>query len=122
MLTLLREGGFPIWFVLAFGALALFCAGRFAFRPGVLPWRLALALSCATLFAVLTAVAADLAEVGHQAPTYLARHPNESLTSVLLQGFAEAMSPAIMGFSMLTVVAMFIALGWYREPSGTPSE
>ena len=123
MLTLIREGGFPIWFVLAFGAFSLLCAARFALRPGLGVWRLALALSCATVFAILTAVAADLAQVGHQAPAYLARHPNESLPSVLLQGFAEAMSPAILGFSMLTVVALFMALGCYREPSdGEPSE
>ena len=114
-MTLFLEGGFPMWFLLIFGVLSLICGARFALRPGAARLRLVTALSLATLFTVLTAVAADLAMVGHHAPDYLAKHPDQSLASVLLQGFAESMSPAIMGFTMLTLVALFIALGCYRE-------
>lgn len=116
-MTLFLEGGFPIWFLLLFGTLALIAAGRFAFHPEPGRLRLTAALGLATLFTVLTALGADLAMVGHQAPSYLARHPEEALAGVLLQGFAESMSPVILGFTMLTVVALFIALGCYRESS-----
>lgn len=104
-----------MWFLLVFGALSLVSGARFALRPDARRLRLAAALSLATLFTVLTAIAADLAMVGHHAPEYLAHHPGESLATVLLQGFAESMSPAILGFTMLTLVALFIALGCHRE-------
>ena len=115
MITLFREGGFPMWFLLAFGALSLLAGGRFALRPGAGRLRLVVALSLATLFTVLTAVGADLATVGHQAPEYLSHHPEQTLATVLLAGFAESMSPAILGFTVLTLVALFVALGCYRE-------
>jgi hypothetical protein len=115
MMTLFREGGFPIWFLLVFGALLLLAGARFAWRPDSNRLRLALALGVATLFTALTAICADLATVGHQAPAYLARHPEMTLASVLLQGMAESLSPAIIGFTVLTLAALFIALGFYRE-------
>lgn len=114
-MTLFREGGFPMWFLLAFGTLLLIAGARFAMRPDATRLRLALALGAATLFTMLTAVAADLATVGHQAPTYLTRHPEMTLPAVLLQGVAESMSPAILGSTMLTLAALFIALGLHRE-------
>ena len=115
MVTLFREGGFPMWFLLVFGALSLISGARFALQPKASRLRLAVALSVATLFTVLTAIGADLAAVGHQASEYLAQHPEQTLATVLLQGFAESMSPAILGFTVLTLVALFVALGCYRE-------
>jgi len=115
MLTLFREGGFPMWFLLVFGALLLTSGARFALRPDAARLRLALALGAATWFTMLTAIGAALATVGHQAPDYLARHPQMTLASVLLQGMAESLSPAILGCTVLTLAALFIALGCYRE-------
>jgi len=115
MLTLFREGGFPMWFLLTFGALLLIAGARFALRPDPSRLRLALALGAATLFTMVTAVSAALATVGHQAPAYLARHPELTLAGVLLQGVAESLSPAILGATVLALAALFIALGCYRE-------
>jgi len=115
MMTLFREGGFPMWFLLAFGMLLLISGARFAMRPDAARLRLALALGTATLFTMVTAVSADLATVGHQAPDYLARHPELTLAAVLLQGLAESLSPAILGSTLLTLATLFIALGFHRE-------
>jgi hypothetical protein len=115
MLTLFQEGGFPMWFLLAFGALLLIAGARFALRPDSARLRLALALGAATLFTTVTAVSAALATVGHQLPDYLARHPELSLPSVLLQGVAESLSAAILGCTVLTLAALLIALGCHRE-------
>ena len=116
MLTLLREGGFPMWFLLAFSVLTLACAGRFAARQEAGRLRVVGACGLTTLFATLTAVATDLAAVGHHLPSYLERHPDLSLSAALLQGGAEAMSPAILGFTVLSLTALVIALGFQREP------
>jgi len=115
MMTLFREGGFPMWFLLAFGTLLLVSGARFAMRPDKARLRLALALGAATLFTMVTAVSADLATVGHQAPDYLASHPGITLATVVMQGAAESLSPAILGSTMLTLAALFIALGFHRE-------
>src|SRR3954453_18421119 len=93
MMALFREGGFPMWFLLAFGGLLLISGARFALRPDAARLRVTLALGAATGVKTLTAIRADLATVGHQVPEYLARHPELTLASVLLQGMAESLSP-----------------------------
>ena len=115
MMTLFREGGFPMWFLLAFGALLLVSGARFAARPDPARLRTAFALGAATLFTMITAISADLATVGHQLPEYLARHPETTLANALLQGMAESLSPAILGCTLLTLAALFLGLGFYRE-------
>jgi hypothetical protein len=115
MLTLFREGGFPTWFLLVFGGFLLVSGVRFASRPDAARLRLVLALGAATLCAMLTAICAALATVGHQAPDYLTRHPQMTLAAVLLQGMAESLSPAILGSTMLALAALLTALGCYRE-------
>lgn len=119
MLTLFREGGFPMWFLLAFSLLSLLTAARYALRPAIDRLRLPIALGAATLFTTITGVAAAFATVGHQAPDYLKLHPEETLTTVLLQGAAESLSPAILGFTVLTLLALLIALGAYRQSLDT---
>jgi hypothetical protein len=115
MITLFVEGGFFMWFLLVFGVGALIAAGRFAHVPARRTLRVALALSLATACTVVTGVATDLATVGHQVPNYLRRHPEEGVVYILLQGFAESMAPAIMGFTMLSLVALLVSVGFYRE-------
>jgi len=115
MITLFQEGGFPMWFLLAFGALLLIAGARYALRPDPARLRLTLALGAATLFTILTAVSTALATVGHQVPNYVARHPEVTLATAVLQGVAESLSPAILGSTVLTLAALFIALGFHRE-------
>ncbi len=103
-----------MWFLLAFSLLTLLASGRFAAGPSSLRLRTALALGAATLFTTLTCIVADLAMVGHHAPDYLAQHAELSLGAVLLQGTAEAMSPAILGFTVLSLGSLVLALGFYR--------
>ena len=108
-----------MWFLLAFSLLSLLSAARFAMRPDAPRLRLTGTLGLATLFTTCTGVAAAFATVGHQAPEYLKRHPTETMTTVLLQGMAESLSPAILGFTVLTLVALLLALGAYRESLAT---
>ncbi|HWA75189.1 MAG TPA: hypothetical protein VG937_22785 [Polyangiaceae bacterium] len=115
MITLFVEGGFPMWFLLVFGVAALITAARFARIPARRTLRVALALSLATACTAVTGVATDLATVGHQVPNYLRRHPEEGIVYILLQGFAESMAPAILGFTTLSLVALLVAVGFYRE-------
>ncbi|HYJ08733.1 MAG TPA: hypothetical protein VEX18_06980 [Polyangiaceae bacterium] len=115
MATLIREGGFPMFFLLAFGLSALALAVRFAVAPSQRALRAALALSAATAFTAITGICAAFAAVGHQAPDYLKRHPESSLAEVVLLGIGESMSPGILGFTMLSLIAIVLALGVWRQ-------
>jgi hypothetical protein len=115
MLTLFVEGGFPMWFLLAFGLATLVFAARFALAPARRALRTTFALASGTALATLTAMCADVAAVGHGAPGYLKTHPETTLVDALLQGVAESMSPCIVGFAMLSLAALIVALGYQRE-------
>ena len=115
MLTLFIEGGFPMWFLLAFGLATLAFSARFAWAPVRRTLRTAFALAAATAFTTLTGVCTDLATVGHQAPSYLKAHPDGTMVEVILQGVAESMSPGILGFTVLSLAAIIVALGFQRE-------
>lgn len=117
MLNLLVEGGFPMWFLLAFGLATLWFAVRFARAPSRRLLKTTLALASATGFTVLTTLCTDLAMVGHHAPEYLKAHPEMSLHEVVLQGIAESLSPGILGFTMLSLAALILAYGFQREPT-----
>jgi hypothetical protein len=115
MKTLFMEGGAPMWFLLAFGIGMLILAVRFAIAPTAWALRAALGLASATFFTTVTGVCADFAAVGHNGPRFLKEHPGMELVEMLLQGMAESMSPAILGFTMLSLGAMIVTFGFYRE-------
>jgi hypothetical protein len=114
MWTLLLEGGFPIWFLLVFGSATLIFAMRYANAPTRTRLRVTLSLGTATFLTILTSVSAALAQVGHHAFAFLKAHPELTLAEVLLQGAAESMSAAILGFTILSLAALITTLGAYR--------
>ena len=116
MWNLMLEGGFPMFFLLAFGISAIIAASRFACLPSARRLRVTIALAWATGFTTLTATCADLAAVGHHAPAYMRAHPESTSTDVRLQALAESMSPGILGSTMLALVALIAVLGIVREP------
>src|SRR5262245_13178706 len=106
MLEMFRAGGFPMWAILAFGLFDLSLGARFAFRPERRLLPVIVALGCAVLFSVFAGTAKDFATVGMQVPhrPELANSPQIHL--IILEGFAESMSPSILGFSLLSLVAL----------------
>ncbi len=117
MMTLFAEGGFPMWFLLAFGLATLVSAARFAWAPTRRALRTTCALAVSTAFTGATGICAALAAVGHQAPSYLRTHPDLNMVEVLLQGAAESMSPGILGFTILSLAALIVSLGFQRAPA-----
>lgn len=112
MMTLFRSGGFPMFFILFFGAIALVTAFWFAARPserheGFITW-----MGRATLFATLSGTLADLLAVMR----YVVSHEmtGDRRTLILCEGFGESLSPGIMGFSILALVAVMTAVGRRR--------
>lgn len=114
MAALFAAGGIPMFFIVAFGLIALVAAVLFAIRPDVRKVEAVKSLSIATVLSVFAGVASDFAAVGYNVPRHpeWSRSPNVGL--IILEGFAESMSPAIFGFSMLAVVWMIMAVGHRR--------
>jgi hypothetical protein len=111
MVTLIRDGGFPMFFLLAFGLAALAFSVRFAAAPSQRALRTALCLSAATGFTAITGICAALAKVGHHAPAF----PKSRLAEIVLLGIAESLSAGILGFTMLSLIALILALGVHRQ-------
>jgi len=77
-----------------------------------------LALCAATALTSINGIFAALSAVGHQVPEYVARHPEVTLAEATLLGFGESMSPGILGFTILSLIALIVALGVYRQDPG----
>jgi hypothetical protein len=109
------SGGFPMVFVVVFGAVALLAAIRFALDPvrgslrPIVAYGLAVALMSVAGFAVdlrfATAAAARFED------------PDERL-AVALQGLSESLAPPILGFALLAVVALICGVGLRRRSAG----
>ncbi len=101
--------------VLAFGIAALVGAVRFAIRPDPRRIQSIIAMSLAVLGSTLLGVFADIAAVGHAIGSgKFPVEPRNDLIQLTYQGIAECMSPLILGFGVLTVVAMLVAVGYRR--------
>jgi hypothetical protein len=120
MWTLIEWGGFPIWFVLAFGFIAFGSAVLFAWQPQRRGLRLIIGMSLATLFSILSAIAADLATVGHSVNVgwqkYMTDGGHDMVTRIINQGIAESLSPGIIGFTLLSLTWLVASVGLRRLP------
>lgn len=114
MVGFFLAGGFPMVLITLFGLLAAVAAVRFAVRPVARRLAHIGALCLALVFAGLAGVAADLLAVA----TNVAANPewsqSDELPLVLLVGFGESMTPAILSFSFVAGISLVVALGLRR--------
>ena len=114
MWMLFLEGGYSMWFLLAFGLATIAAAGRFGWRPSRAGLRVCIGLGATTLFSIFTGVAVDLSAVGHKVPEYVVEHPGTNFAETVLLGVAESMSPAIIGFTFLGMASLLVTYGLSR--------
>jgi hypothetical protein len=114
MLQLFREGGWAMFFVLAFGSLAFIAAVVFAARPH--PGRIDVvrALTRATVFSIAAGIVADVAAVCSHVPANPEWANSPKIHLILLQGLGESMAPGILGFTILSLVWLVMAVGHRR--------
>jgi hypothetical protein len=107
-----RDGGFPMFFILGFGLVALAVAGWYASRPAEKHEGFLKGMSAATFFSVLVGLVTDLATVFK----FVASKETDpqQRTRIVFEGLAESMSPGIMGFAILSLVALLYAVGKRR--------
>jgi hypothetical protein len=111
MIDLFRAGGFMMWAILLLGLAALAFGAVFAFRPDrrLLP-SIGL-LSASLLCSIFAGICADFAAVGSQIPSRPEWANSPKVHLIILEGFGESMSPGILGFSLLALVALECAVG-----------
>ncbi len=115
-MSFLVAGGFPMVFILVFGAIALAGAARFALRPTPGRVRPVVAYGAAVGLASVAGFAADLVAVSRAVASNPAWAGSDQLPIVLVVGFGEALSPVVLGAAVLAVVALLCAVGLRRLP------
>jgi hypothetical protein len=116
MLTLLRDGGAPIWFVLGFGGWALVLSARFAMKKAISPGWIR-GLSAATCFCTLSALCANLGATFAHVSSHLESEGANVRVELaqLIEGLGESMSSGIVGFSLLALTALLVGIGRQRR-------
>ena len=114
MMMFLKAGGMLIWIVLVLGLVTLYVAGRFALAAD--PKRLSIirAMTWATVFSIAGGVISNFMAVmwnlaGNEE---LAKDPDMHL--MVMYGLGEAVTPAVLGFTVLSLAWMFVAVGMRR--------
>lgn len=114
MMEFFAAGGWPMIVVLLFGALTLVGAAAFFRKPEERHIGMIRGLSVATVFAVLCGVCADLAAVFTKVPNNPEWAQSPDLPLIVMTGLGEALTPAILGFSLLALAWMVTAVGVRR--------
>jgi hypothetical protein len=121
MIEFFQAGGVAMWFVLLFGVASLVAAGAFAVSPDPRKVEAVRALTGAAVFSIAAGIVADLAKVG----STVASHPEWSVSPkihlIVMQGFAESMTPGVLGFSLLALTWMVMAVGHRRLARELPA-
>lgn len=121
MLEFWRGGGFGMWFVLLFGALALGAAAAFAIRPDARRVAAVRDLTYATLFSSGTGVASGLATVGSQVPAHPQWANSPKIHLIVMEGISESLASGILGLSILAVTWLVMAVGHRRLARELPA-
>ena len=120
MQDFMMAGGVAMWFVLVFGLLALIAASLFARRPDARRVETVRSLSRATLFSVGAGIVADIAAVGSKVPANPEWANSPKLHLILLEGISESMAPGVLGFTLLSLVWLVMAVGHRRLAQQLP--
>jgi hypothetical protein len=110
MAEFMKAGGWSMWFVLLLALGALVSAGLFVARADLRKLALVRALTWATLLAIASGLCANVAAV----MTYAANNDPPDLHLVVMQGLAEALAPGILGFTMVSISWLLVAVGTRR--------
>ena len=111
-----QAGGFGMYQVAAFSLTVLLATIRFALQPDERRIPFVRAMTAATLLAIVFSVTSDFATVFLNVPT-LSKQPAEQL-QFLLQGSFESLTPAILGFGVLSIAWLAQAVGTWRLARG----
>jgi hypothetical protein len=114
MIKFFHAGGFSMWVVLLFSLIVLVAAVRFALRADLRKLSIVRAMTWALVFAALSGVVTNFMAVMWNIPKNdeWARSPD--LPLIVMQGLGEAVTPAVLAFTVLALVWLLVAVGTRR--------
>jgi hypothetical protein len=110
MVEFMKAGGWSMWFVLILGLGSLVTAVLFVVRRRLAVLALVRALTMATVFAIASGLCANVAAVMKHAADY----GGPDMVFAVMQGLAESLAPGILGFTMLSISWLLVAVGTRR--------
>jgi hypothetical protein len=115
MIEFLRAGGIAIWYVLALSLPLLALCAHFAYRPA--PKRLALVrgITWALVFGIASAVSTNLMAVFTNVPNNEEWAHSPDMPLIVMAGLGEAITPAVLGFTFLSLSWLLVAFGMRKE-------
>jgi hypothetical protein len=114
MVYFIRAGGYPIWIVIVLSVPLLYLGVRFAIAADARRLAIMRALTWAQLAAIGAGVASNvLAVMWHLGRD---REPDASPLPALFIGLGEALTPAVLGLTFLSIVWILVAFGLRRAP------
>lgn len=105
------EGGWSMWFVLALGLVSLATSASFLKRPSPRQGDIVRSFTRATVFSIGTGVSVNLAAVGAKVPANPEWANSPQIHLIVMQGIAEALAPASLGFTLLSLAWVVVAVG-----------
>src|SRR5262249_43520296 len=110
-----QAGGYSMWLVLLFGGVALVSAVRFAIRPELRKLSGLRALAAAATLAVLSGIAADFTAVMWHVTGRDDWMHSPDVPFIVMRGLGEAVTPATLGFTLLSLTWIGVAVGTRRS-------
>ena len=110
MMQFFQEGGWGMFPVLVVGLVVLFASTRYLIDGEPVRLRFILALSLAQLALVVQATVADVGAVMNA----LKHARPEIFSRLLVAGLKECTRPALLGFGLLSLALILVAIGVYR--------
>jgi hypothetical protein len=114
-------GGFSMWFVLLFASFTLAAAIDLMRRPDPQRAVIVRSFSWATTFSIASGVCLNLATVGSQVPAKLQWANSPRIHLIVMEGIAESLAPAILGFMLLSLAWTLVAVGQRRDARRGPT-
>jgi hypothetical protein len=113
MAHFIRAGGYPIWIVMALSIPMLYLGVRFAIAADARRLAILRALTWAQVFAIGSGVASNVMAVMWKVGRSVDAYP--VLPRVMI-GLGEALTPAVLGLTALSVTWILVAFGMRRTP------
>jgi hypothetical protein len=114
MIDFFVEGGVGMWPVLVLGVILVGSSGRFAWDREPVRLRFIAVLSLALLTFVAEGMLASAAKVMWAVSDPEKRLPTDARVSIFFEGLKECSRPGILGFGLLGLALIMVAVGVYR--------
>jgi heme exporter protein D len=115
MLEFMRAGGYAMWVILVVGGTSLGLAVSFVVRPSERKLAVFRPLAVSVLFLTLSGLFSGLGATMHNVTTNPRFADSPELHKWVMMGIGESTANAILGFSLLALAWLVVAVGMRRQ-------